>query len=52
MRKSYSDQDLRAVLGANLSDSDIIDTRIEETYIMIRNAEKRKDKSEGSWERE
>ncbi len=47
MRKSYSDQDLRAVLGANLSDSDIIDTRIEETYIMIRNAEKRKDKSEG-----
>lgn len=38
MRKHFSDDDLRAVLGADLGDSDIIDTRIEEAYIMIRNA--------------
>lgn len=38
MRKHFSDDDLRAVLGADLGDSDIIDTRIEEAYIMIRNS--------------
>ena len=42
MRKHFSDDDLRAVLGADLEDSDIIDTRIGEAYIMIRNSEKRR----------
>lgn len=44
MRKYYSDEELRKVLGTYLEDSDVIDTRIEETYGMIRNAGK---KSEG-----
>lgn len=41
MRKYYSDEELREVLGAYLEDSDVIDTRIEETYAMIRSAGKR-----------
>lgn len=44
MRKHFSDEDLRAVLGADLGDSDIIDTRIEEAYIMIRNSGNRRGK--------
>ena len=40
MRKYYSDEELREVLGTYPEDSDIIDTRIEETYAMIRNTGK------------
>lgn len=43
MRKYYSDEELRKVLGTYLEDSDVIDTRIEETYGMIRNAGKKSD---------
>ncbi len=46
MREHFSDQDLRAVLGADLSESGIIDRRIEEAYIMIRNSGKRSVKSQ------
>ena len=46
MRKHFSDDDLRAVLGADLGDSDIIDTRIEEAYIMIRNSGNRAGKKD------
>ena len=44
MRKHFSEDDLRAVLGADLGESDIIDTRIEEAYIMIRNSGNRRGK--------
>lgn len=47
MRKYYSDEELREVLGAYLEDSDVIDTRIEETYAMIRNAGKRSNERGG-----
>lgn len=47
MRKYYSDEELREVLGAYLEDSDVIDTRIEETYAMIRNAGKRSNERSG-----
>lgn len=47
MRKYYSDGELREVLGAYLEDSDVIDTRIEETYAMIRNAGKRSNERSG-----
>lgn len=48
MRKYFSDEDFIKVLGADLKDSDVIDMRIEETYTMIRNAEKRaKRKAQG-----
>lgn len=46
MRMHFSDEDLRAVLGADLGDSDIIDARIREAYIMIRNSDKRTKKKE------
>ena len=41
MRKYFSDEDFIKVLGADLSDSDVIDMRIEEAYAMIRNAERK-----------
>lgn len=41
MRKYFSDEDFIRILGADLKDSDTIDMRIEETYTIIRNAEKR-----------
>lgn len=41
MRNYFSDEELREVLGAYLEDSDLIDTRIEETYSMIREFEKK-----------
>lgn len=44
MRKYYSDDELREVLGTYLEDSDNIDRRIEETYGMIRNMGKRSNK--------
>ena len=47
MRKYFSDDEFRKVLGADLRDSDIIDMRIEETYRMIRNAEKKAKKKTG-----
>lgn len=47
MRNYFSDEKLREVLGAYLEDNDTIDTRIEETYAMIRKTGKRKDRGDG-----
>lgn len=44
MRNHFSESDLREILGADLQESDIIDTRIKEAYIMIRNSEKTAEK--------
>ncbi len=45
MRKSFSDEDLKRVLGAELGKSDVIDAKIEEAYDMIRNAERKTDRN-------
>ncbi len=36
MKKMYSEQELREILGRNLPDSDLIDQKMQEAYIMIR----------------
>lgn len=41
MQKHFSEEELKKVLGAYLEDNDLIDRKIEETYMMVRNAGKR-----------
>lgn len=42
MKKMYSEQELREILGQNLPDSDLIDQKIQEAYIMIRKTQPRR----------
>lgn len=47
MRKYFSEDELREVLGTYLEDNDRIDRRIEETYAMIRKSGKKAEQKNG-----
>lgn len=47
MRKYFSEDELREVLGTYLEDNDKIDRKIEETYTMIREAGREKNRGTG-----